>query len=73
MKTAILQLLESSGDEMFESEIRERIDGKTTLKSKALRTLLQDGELRRTGGGRRNDPYRYSHSLVPIGGSEQQT
>jgi hypothetical protein len=64
MKAAIVTLLDSTGLGMVENEIRERVEGNTALKSKALRTLVEEGKVVRAGGGRRNDPFRYSRSSV---------
>ncbi len=42
-----------------EDEIREAVGGDRGKVGKALRVLLQDGRVQRTGQGKRNDPYRY--------------
>jgi hypothetical protein len=48
------------GDEaLTEGDIKERVGGNAGLTSKALRALCEEGLLKRTGAGRRNDPYLY--------------
>lgn len=53
-------VLEAIGDEsLTEADIKERIGGNQTLTAKALRTLYDGGELRRSGAGKKGDPYFY--------------
>lgn len=50
-----------------EAEIHEAVEGRTGVKRRALRILVEQQKITRTGAGRRGDPYRYtvSLSLVP--------
>lgn len=68
----IIDLLKSSKEPIDEKTIRDEIEGKTTLKSIALRSLFQGGKITRTGLGRKGDPYLYSCSLVPDICEEQE-
>ena len=75
VESAILEFLKSKKEEsVSEPVIDEEIDGRTVLKRKALRDLLAKGQIQRTGGGRRGDPFLYSCSLVPdiYAGQEKQ-
>ena len=63
---AILRALAEKS--MTEPEINCAIEGKTTVKRRALRELTGNGKIARSGGGKRGEPYRYEKacSLVPI-------
>jgi hypothetical protein len=51
---------ENLGDEsLTEGDIKERIGGNQGLTSKAVRALLEEGRLLRTGTGKRAAPYHY--------------
>jgi RecA-family ATPase len=69
---AILEFLKSQDEPVTEKVIDEEAEGKTTLKRRALRDLFAKGEIARSGGGKRNDPYLYSCSLVPTIYIEQE-
>ncbi len=70
----ILSFFWSQAEPCTEKAVEEAIEGKTTLKRKALRDLLARGSVYRTGAGVRNDAYLYSCSLVPdiYAGREKQ-
>jgi hypothetical protein len=54
-------VLEALGDEtLTEADIRERAGGNQSLASKALRALVDEERVARSGSGKRNDPYLYS-------------
>lgn len=58
-------VLEAVGDEsLTEADIKERVGGNQTLTAKALRALYDDGQVQRTGGGKRGDPYLYFKPAV---------
>src|SRR5262249_8228775 len=58
------QAIAVMGDEMLaEADIRERVGGNSGLVGKAIRRLLDQGGLVRTGEGRRGNPYQYR--MVP--------
>jgi hypothetical protein len=38
--------------------LRERAGGNQSLLNKALRSLYESGKLKRTGAGKRGDPYK---------------
>jgi hypothetical protein len=69
---AVLEFLNSQDEPVTEKVIDDDVEGKTTLKRKALRDLFAKGEIVRIGGGKRGDPYLYSCSLVPTIYKEQE-
>lgn len=68
---AIVEFLEGQAEPVPERpDIREGVEGRTKLVAAALRQLVKDEKVTRSGGGKRGDPYRYaapsdSGSLVP--------
>lgn len=59
------KVLEALGNEpLTEGDIRERAGGNQSLVSKALRALYENGDVQRTGAGKRGDPYHYEKSSV---------
>jgi hypothetical protein len=72
IEEAIFEFLKSVDDSVAEKIIDDEVEGKTTLKRKALRDLFAKGKIARNGGGKRNDPYLYSCSLVPTIDKEQE-
>jgi hypothetical protein len=62
---AILRALADKS--MTEPEIDGAIEGKTTVKRRALRELIGNGRIARSGSGKRGDPFRYekASSIVP--------
>ena len=71
IEAAILEFLKTQDEPVSEKMIDDEVEGKTTLKRKALRDLFANGKVARSGGGKRNDPYLYSCSLVPTIYKEQ--
>jgi hypothetical protein len=63
---AILRALADKS--MTEPEIDDAIEGRTTVKRRALRELTGNGRIARSGRGKRGDPFRYekASSLVPV-------
>ena len=49
-----------------EAEIHEAVEGRTGVKRRALRLLVEQQKVTRTGAGRRGDPYRYTVSLFLV-------
>ncbi len=65
MKSVILKFLSEQNEPIIESVITNEIEGRTTNKRKALRELVESGEVSREGKGGKGDPFKYSCSLVP--------
>jgi hypothetical protein len=62
-----------AGGEKLEPEIVDHVEGRTTVKRKALRCLVEKGAVDRVGTGKRNDPYKYSFSCSQhIAGTREQ-
>jgi hypothetical protein len=72
----ILDFLRTQSESVEESAIHEGVEGRKVIKQKALRRLVEQKKVNRSGEGKRNNPYRYSFcsSLAPIvsGESENQ-
>ena len=51
---------------LSEPEIDDAIEGKTTIKRKALRELTGQGKIARSGSGKRGDPYKYQKGCSPV-------
>jgi hypothetical protein len=64
---AILEYLTTQTDPVEERVIHEAVEGRKAVKVKALRKLVSDKKVNRTGAGGKGDPYRYQNacSLVP--------
>jgi hypothetical protein len=73
---AILDALRGAAAPMTEPEIGEAVEGRTSLKRKALRALYAAGKVTRTGRGGKGDPFLYAAenacSLVPGISREQE-
>jgi len=71
----IVECLRNQPD-LTENEIGEAVDGRTTIKRRALRDLVQARVVERIGTGKRGEPYRYrlpdTCSLVPNIYTEQE-
>jgi hypothetical protein len=65
MEGAIWQFLQGQEEPLTEAVIDKAVEGRTALKRKALRSLVNKGEVERAGKGGKNDPFKYSCSLVP--------
>jgi len=72
---AIIEFLKAAGEGKTEPEIDEQVDGKTTLKRKALRAGFEKGRVTREGSGKKGDPYKYSFpcSNHIVGTREQES
>jgi len=75
--TAILNFLQEQPAPVEEPAIHDAVEGRKTVKVPALRLLVTEGKVSRTGGGKRGDPYLYaipseSGSLVPNISREQE-
>jgi predicted HTH transcriptional regulator len=57
-RTKILEAIGS--DTLTEPDIKEGVGGNSTHTAKALRELVDDGVVRRTGAGKKGQPYRYA-------------
>jgi hypothetical protein len=64
---AILDFLRTADEPATEATIHEAVEGRKAVKERALRRLVSDRKVLRSGAGRRSDPYRYaiSPSLPP--------
>lgn len=65
---AILDYLRGKPESVEEAEIHEAVEGRKAVKVRALRTLVDQKKVTRSGEGRRGAPYLYSISsfLVPV-------
>lgn len=65
--TAILDYLAGQSEPVDEAAVHDAVEGRKSVKVKALRQLVAEGRVTRTGAGKRGDSYRYavSGSLVP--------
>ena len=73
LEADILEFLRLVKEPPTETMINEEVGGKTLLLRKALRNLLLQEKITRTGAGVRGNPYLYFCSLVPDIGLEQET
>lgn len=64
---AMVEYLRRQADPVEEPAIHEAVEGRRQVKLSALRRLVAEGTVARTGAGKRGDPYRYTVSgfLVP--------
>ncbi|HEX7422873.1 MAG TPA: AAA family ATPase [Terriglobales bacterium] len=67
MKAAMLEHIRTLTEPADEGTIRDAVEGRKQVKVHALRALIDDGKVERTGTGKKGDPYLYfiSGSLVP--------
>ena len=63
-KPKIAEFLRVEGGELTEKEIRKAVSGRTLILSKALREMHRDGDVERTGKGKKGSAYRYSLSTT---------
>jgi|GEM_PF-6218436 len=61
----ILDFLFDQTEPCEEKTIMDGAEGRTTVKRKALRSLVAIGTVKREGTGKKNSPYLYSRSPVP--------
>jgi hypothetical protein len=77
--TTLLEALQTAGQPLTREEWFERVEGRRTVLTIALRALESRNKIHRSGSGTRNSPYRYaaiesvSCSLVPSIDREQET
>lgn len=69
---AIVDFLKGQEEPVTEKVVEGAIEGRTALKRKALRDFVEKGKIQKLGKGGKNDPYKYSCSLVPTICREQQ-
>jgi putative DNA primase/helicase len=73
----IFEYLRATDGFKTEPEIDEAVEGKTSIKRKALRLLVESKKIDRAGAGKRGDPFRYrflfSCSQDMAGTREQET
>ena len=73
----ILDYLQTAESAKTEAEIEGAVEGKTCIKRKALRTLVEARKVDRDGAGKRGDPYKYACSFCcsqdKAGPREQET
>ena len=63
LEREIVDFLEAAG-EQTEPEISEHVGGTTSVKRKALRSLVEKGQVDRAGTGKKGDPFRYSFACT---------
>ncbi len=73
----ILDYLVAQGAPLEERAIREAVEGRKAAQIKALRRLVAEGKVVRTGEGRKRDPYQYTArenagSAIPLEKREPQ-
>ncbi len=70
----ILDYLTSNCDPLTEDQLLEAIEGKTILKQRALKDLVKNNQVVRSGEGKRGRPYLYSlsDSLAPTPKAEPE-
>jgi Bifunctional DNA primase/polymerase, N-terminal/AAA domain/Bacterial regulatory proteins, gntR family len=61
------------GSSLTEAELEEAIECRTTTQRRALRQLVADGRVLRTGRGGKGDPFRYSCSQSYVGNMGTRT
>jgi hypothetical protein len=65
MEQAQVAVLAAMGnDTLTEPDIRARVGGNESTTGKALRALVDEGKVARTGKGKRGDPYQYRRAGV---------
>ncbi|MFQ5904123.1 MAG: AAA family ATPase [Candidatus Binatia bacterium] len=59
---AIVECLRTKGEPVEEKIIHDSVEGRKAVKQSALRTLVAEGRVKRTGEGKRGSPYLYEVS-----------
>jgi len=59
---AIVGYLRAQGEPVEEPAIHDAVEGRKAVKERALRRLVAERRVTRTGAGRKGDPYRYADS-----------
>ena len=62
-------LAQLGSETLLEDDLKVRIRGMQGLTSKAIRALVDEGQLSRTGAGKRGDPYLYTKNQPPTSSS----
>ena len=63
-KPKVLELLEIEQSGMTEAQIRDVVGGRGIVLSKAIRQLLAEGKVERTGAGKKTGAYRYHRAAL---------
>ena len=63
IEAGIVDYLQTAGDTRTEPEIAEHVEGKTGPKRKALRSLVEQGQVTRNGTGKKGNPFTYKCSF----------
>jgi 5S rRNA maturation endonuclease (ribonuclease M5) len=63
---SILQFLDGTSEAVEEKELHEKVEGRKTVKQKALRKLVEEGKISRGGTGKKGNPYLYFKMLAPL-------
>lgn len=66
MRTVIVDFLNSQHEAVTERDIKTNVEGNNRVKQEALRQLVKDNQVERTGTGKRGDAYRFSLSHFSI-------
>jgi hypothetical protein len=66
MKDAIADFLALHSQPVSEAEIKENVDGNNRVQQTALREMVSEKRVERTGSGSKGDPYRFSLSHFSI-------
>jgi hypothetical protein len=59
-------LAEIAGEQLTRDEINARVGGNPTPIASALNALIEDGKIRRSGAGKKGDPYIYEKAVFPV-------
>lgn len=73
VETSILEFLKVSFDSLPEAAIRDAVKSKNEVKVRALRKLVANGTVTRTGKGGRGDPFLYALATASVERAEQAT
>lgn len=65
LKKAILEFLSSQSEPVVRPVIMEAVEGRQSIKYKALLKLVEEGQVSREGKGGKGDPFKYGCTLVP--------
>ena len=64
IESEIMEVMELHNVLSTEDDILDRVQGSTGPKRQALRNLVKNSRIQRTGSGRKSDPYKYVRFLV---------
>lgn len=65
LKVAIMEFLSSQSEPVVRPVIMEEVEGRQSVKYKALLKLVEKGKVSREGKGGKGDPFKYGCTLVP--------